>query len=119
MSPAGGFWIGLLLPIAGVILGILKAFDPDPEQKRVAGYGFTGALAGVAAWVFFFSTVAPIIGGGIGGPAYERGVAAMSEGNLMKAEAAFREAITIDPGYAAAWVSLAAAQARQDNPFGA
>lgn len=51
-NPTGWIALGVLIPIAGVIMGLIQAFDPDPEGRRMAGYSFASALAGFLLGLF-------------------------------------------------------------------
>lgn len=117
-SPNSTFIVAFLIPIVGVVFGLLKAFDPQPDQKRLAGYGFAGALAGFVAWFAAVTYLFPLMVGGLGAPVYNQGVEAFQTGNYRLAETHFQAAASTDPGWAAAWVNLSAAQLLQQNAAG-
>lgn len=52
---------GIILPLAGLIIGFIKAFDPDPEERRCAGYGFAGFFAGILLYVWLVGYVKPAV----------------------------------------------------------
>lgn len=117
--PWGEFLLSLFVPIAGVILGLLKAFHPDPWEKHKAGACFGGAVAGAVIGWLLLTVVMPTLVAGPGGSAYNRGTEAYEAGNLRLAETEYQTAVTTDPGLAIAWVNLAAAQLGQQNFPGA
>jgi tetratricopeptide (TPR) repeat protein len=113
-------WLALFIPIAGVIQGLIRAFDPDPEKKASAGWSFGGAVAGFALWSLLVLVVWPmLVLGSAGAGAYQRGTEAYNAGKMIEAENDFREAVKADPQFAVAWVNLAAAQLQQQNAPGA
>lgn len=50
VPPWGMFFASALIPPAGLVTGLIKAFDADPEQKRLAGFAFAGMALGILAW---------------------------------------------------------------------
>ena len=53
--PAEAFLVSLALPIIGIGFGLIRAFDPDPERRRLAGLAFAGAAVGCLAWWFLIA----------------------------------------------------------------
>lgn len=111
------FIIALLVPIAGLVWGLIRAFDSRPEFRREAGYQFAGMAAGVALYIWAGASFWPAVALGPGGPAYERGVEASTAERWREAEVRFEEAVGTDPELAIAWLNLSFVQGRlQDGP---
>ena len=43
----GAFGMGCLIPAVGLIMGLIRAFSPEPRQKQDAGYWLGGAVLGM------------------------------------------------------------------------
>lgn len=123
-SQSGGrvgtsFAWGLCIPIVGLIRGLMKAFDPDPEEKRLAGASFGGTVGGCVLAYFLATAVLPGLAAGPGGPAYNRGVEAMKEERWTAAVMEFRAAAKHSPSFAAAWLNLSLSLYRTGDEYGA
>lgn len=117
---AGAFWLAFFIPIVGLVLGLIHAFDPDPLKKAEAGWNFGGAVAGFILGSVLLTVAWPMLAlGSLGGSDYDQGVAAYGAGHMIEAESDFRAAVKSDPGLAIAWVNCAAAQLKQGNNVGA
>lgn len=42
--------VAFVIPLVGVIIGLTRAFSPDPLKRGGAGYCFAAAVAGSAVW---------------------------------------------------------------------
>lgn len=72
-DPMGSFGCGVLIPVAGLIMGLVQAFDSDPLEREKAGYSFAGCVFGMVVmpiiiWLTWWLFVARVITTGFRDP---------------------------------------------------
>lgn len=118
-SPSAEFVLGFLIPIVGVIRGLVQVTNKDPDIRHVAGPSFGGAVAGMAVYTWAVIYFLPVLVLGPGGPSYNQGVELFQQEHWTGAAMAFEKAVKTDPNLAIAWSNLAACQLHQENPVAA